>query len=315
MKKSAFIASALLLTSATEALAGAWIPTHYRCAYDQLSPDLGKGRLAWADKYRGLNPYGIATPNGRDPNYLSNSSARIIADSPDAPVIYPVYLDAAGVTAWTAGPGGPSTPAPYSTYDWSQYVNIPSTLKPKDVWNDGLCEAGCYTPNQKILFEDTNIEIALAQERGKANLLTLSADSTIGKLRLVPNPVLQYTMDKQPERQVILTFHMQSGGRLSVTTEHPLVTPEGIVRKARLMTVGDSLVKQDGTSDEIVAIDDDGWFGRAYNLKPVSTNLTENIIVAQGYLNGSGRYQSELVEELNRILLRETVPDAVIPRG
>lgn len=315
MKPSSIVAGALLLTSSAQAFAGAWIPTYYRCAYDQLTPDQGRGRLTWADKYRGANPYGVASSNGRDQAYLSNSSARTIAESPDSPVIYPVYLNADAVTAWTAGPGGPASPSPYNAYAPNQYINIPYSVKPKEVWNDGLCEAGCYTPDQKVLFEDGNMEISLAQKSGKADLLTLSADSTLDKLHLIRNPVLQYTMDKQAEHQKILTFHMHSGGRLSVTTEHPLVTTEGMVRKAKLLEVGESLVRRDGAADEIVSIDEQDWYGQAYNLKPVSTNLTENIVIAQGYLNGSGRYQSELVDELNRILLRESVPDAIVPRG
>lgn len=315
MKKSSFIAGVFVLTFTAQAFAGAWIPTYYRCTYDQLTPAQGKGRLAWADKYRGSNPYHITSPTGRDPSFLSNSSSRTIADSPDSPVIYPVYLDALGVTAWTAGPGGPTAAAAYASLPTDQYVNIDYTIKPKDVWNDGLCEAGCYTPNQKILFEDGETPIANAQQLGKTNLITLSADSMFGNLSLTANPVLHYTMDKQPMQQPILTFHMHSGGRLSVTTEHPLVNEQGMVRKAKLMAVGDHLVKQDGTPDEIVSIDEASWFGRVYNLKPVSTNLTENILVAQGYLNGSGRYQSEFLEELNRILLRDSVPTELIPGG
>lgn len=310
MRKSALIAGAIVLSLAANASAEVWIPTYFRCTHDQLNNAQGTGRLAWATKYRGSNPYNFMGGGGRDPRFLSSPNAKIIAESPGSPVIYPVYLDK-NDNPWTAGPGGPTSTS--GATPPSGYVNIDYSIKPVDTWNDGLCEAGCYTPDQQILFADKEVEIAKAEQIKKSNLVTLSAESVFGNLQLIPNPVLQYTMDQKPARQLILTFRMQSGGRLSVTTEHPLVTMEGSLRKAKLMEVGQSLVKPDGTPDEILSIEEDDWFGRVYNLKPVSTNLTENILVAQGYLNGSGRYQSEYVQELNRILLRETVPTELIP--
>ena len=36
-------------------------------------------------------------------------------------------------------------------------------------------------------------------------------------------------------------------------------------------------------------------------------------LVAQGFLNGSANFQSKFVEELNRVILRNTVPNDVIP--
>jgi hypothetical protein len=54
---------------------------------------------------------------------------------------------------------------------------------------------------------------------------------------------------------------------------------------------------------------------KVYNLRPATTDLMTNIIVAQGYLNGSARYQSEYLKYLNRVLIRQNIPAELIPRG
>jgi hypothetical protein len=55
-------------------------------------------------------------------------------------------------------------------------------------------------------------------------------------------------------------------------------------------------------------------FTKVYNLKPTTTDLTSNILVAQGYLSGSVRYQNEYIKYLNRVLLRHNIPSSVIAR-
>lgn len=311
MIRKLLVFSSLLTVVASQAAAAPWAPTHSRCTYDQLSVERGKARTDWAIRYRGINPYGLTTANGRDARYLSNANAITVNDT-TAVVIYPVYVDPTSVDLppWR-GPGAAGTATEATAT--ADIINLPYTIKPVQIQNDALCEAGCYTPNQKILFESGEVDIAKAQSGGRLDLLTLTPNSIFGKLALTKNPVLYYTMDPKPATQKILTFHMESGGQLSVTTEHPLVTSDGAVQKAKLFAVGDQLVKQDGSLDQIVNIDDDMWFGQVYNLKPVSTDLTSNILIAQGYLNGSGRFQSEFVDELNRVILRTNIPNELIP--
>lgn len=312
MTKKLLLFSALVTSIASQASATPWAPTHTRCTYDQLNTARGTARTVWASKYRGINPYGLATPNNRDTRYLSNLNSSTVDDTDFTKVaIYPVYVDptVADFPPWK-GPGATGTPT--EATPTADLVNLPYTVKPIQIQNDALCEAGCYTPNQKVLFETGEFEIAKAQSIGRTDLLTLAANSNFGKLTLAKNPVLYYTRDDKPASQKILTFRMESGGQVSVTTEHPLVTSLGAVQKSKLFAVGDNLVKQDGSLDQIVSIDEDMWFGQVYNLKPVSTDLTSNILIAQGYLNGSGRFQSEFVEELNRIILRTNVPDELL---
>jgi len=321
MRKTSLYACALIMGIGTNAGADPWIPTYYRCTFDQLDPSRAIGRFQWANRHSLANMYRVPDSRGnvarRDKGFLSEKYALEGQNTNEEgkTAVYPVYVDPTTLVDGEAkpwiGPGGPGTAS--ASLLGPELVNLDYTIKPRDILNDGLCEAGCYTPDQKVLFETEELPISVAQRLGRADLLTLSPDSTLGKIELIKNPVLHYTMDQKPAQQRILTFHTESGGKLSVTTEHPLVTRDGAIKRAKLFTLGEHLVRQDGSFDEIVDIEDAMWMGRVYNLKPVSTNLTANILVAQGFLNGSGRYQSEYVNELNRIILRDNVPDELIP--
>lgn len=299
-----------MLGAATQADA-AWAPSHYRCTFDQLDATRGEGRQKWAMKWAAANPYN--RPVVQDSRFWANvySTEAKEAQTLHNVWLYPVYVDPDdGYQPWK-GPGGVGT----GTNDFNavQLQNIDGKVKPIQVLQDGICEPGCYTPNQQVLFEQGPVEIATAQKLGLSDLMTLAPQSSFAKITLIKNSVLYYTLDQKPAPQQILTFLMASGGHLSVTTQHPLVTQLGSMKKAQDFLVGESLVKQDGQADEILSIQEQTWIGRVYNLKPTTTDLTSNILIAQGYLNGSGRFQSEYVEELNRVLIRNNVPDALIP--
>jgi len=312
MKKLTLFAAVGLSFYASPALA-TWAPSHYRCSFDQLDATRGEGRQKWAMKSADANPYN--RPGPRDNRFWANiytEEARTAKDNYGT-WLYPVYVDPDnGYEPWK-GPGAPGSP--YAGASASQIESLDPKLKAVQIIQDGICEPGCYTPDQRVLFADGPVEIGLAQKRGLTDLMTLSPQSAFGRIELIKNQVLYYTLDQKAAQQKILTFRMASGGHLSVTLEHPLVTSVGSLKKARELQIGEHLIKQDGNQDEIVEVEEQQWTGRAYNLKPITTDLTSNILVAQGYLNGSGRFQSEYVEELNRVILRQNVPDELIPRS
>ncbi|QRN93221.1 hypothetical protein JRI60_28935 [Archangium violaceum] len=96
-----------------------------------------------------------------------------------------------------------------------------------------------------------------------------------------------------------VTLHLRSGGRLLVSPAHPLVNQEGWMLRAGELSVGDSLMRTDGSLDEVLLIEP-GQDGEP------QTPL-------DGYLECPDTFQSERVEELNRLLLRGNVPDDLIP--
>ncbi|QRN93889.1 hypothetical protein JRI60_32645 [Archangium violaceum] len=303
-----------ILGIASQASAVTWAPSEYRCTFDQITnSSQAYGRQRWAQIQANKNLYQLAgkPKDSRfwSPVFTEDANTAYLTYQI---YIYPVYVDPrVNYDIWI-GPGAAGSQAQVTPSSWTltgeQLAQLGHLEKPADVLNDGVCEPGCYTPDQQVLFEAGEQSISAAQSIGRADLITLSPDATLDNLTYIANPVATYTLDKDPAKQEILDFHMESGGSLSVTEHHPLVTSEGAVSKAMDFIPGEYLVKQDGTLDKILAIERREWFGKVYNLRPVSRDLTSNILVAQGYLNGSIRYQSEYVEELNRIILRNNVP-------
>ncbi|WP_141593358.1 Hint domain-containing protein [Myxococcus sp. AB056] len=310
MKKTFLPTLAVAFGIATQATA-AWVPSHYRCAFDQLTSDQARGRQSWAKRWADADPYNIST--GKDQRFWATVYNQDAQDALNLynTHVYPVYVDPnTGYEPWR-GPGALGTDTAALTGNQIDALN--HLVKPVHIVMDGVCEPGCYTPDQKVLFQDGYVPIQKAQEAGTAELVTLSPDASFGNLRTMPNTVERYTLDRDAVQQDILVFRTRSGGSLSVTLEHPLVTAEGSMKKAKDFVAGEHLVRQDGTTDEITGIQQQAWFGKVYNLRPVTHDLTSNILVAEGYLNGSGRFQSEYVEELNRLILRVNVPDELIP--
>jgi hypothetical protein len=314
MKKSlSLCAITVTLGFATQASA-AWAPSNYRCAFDQITnQDQARGRQLWAKKWADADPYNISA--NKDQRFWASMFSQDALDSYNnyQTWLYPVYVDPNQGYDPVMGPGGAGSAT--STLTGDQILNLDYTFKPVQVLMDGVCEPGCYTPDQKVLFQSGAVPVEKAQQAGADDLITLSPESTLDAVQLINNTVERYTVDRDPVTQEVLHFRMASGGKLSVTLEHPLVTSQGSLRKAKEFIVGEHLVKQDGSLDEIVTIEKQSWYGKVYNLRPVSRDLTSNILVAEGYLNGSARFQSEYVEELNRLILRKNVPDDVIPQN
>jgi hypothetical protein len=214
--------------------------------------------------------------------------------------VYPGYVDpATGYGVWR-----PATAVTSAT---------PYTTKPPQVFMDGICMAGCYTPDQAVLFDNGAVPIEKAMASSLTGLTTLAPDATVDAISFITNTVGMYLADKVPAEQDILTFRTESGGEIKVTLEHPLVSENGTVRAARYFQAGETLLREDGSLDVIREIKQNKQLVKAYNLQPITTDKVSNILVAQGFLSGSLRYQHEWVEDVNREILRKNVPDEVIP--
>jgi hypothetical protein len=175
------------------------------------------------------------------------------------------------------------------------------------------CEASCYAPDQKLLFSDGEANIVEAMKQGREDLMTLSPDATLDSPALQKNTVYSYTSEIRDAEHVIYEINTASGGQLRLTSEHPVINSEGRLVKAESLVEGDELLKADGTPDKVVSVQKTTHFGKVYNVKPVSRDPVSNILVAQGYLVGSARFQNDDVEYMNRVLLFRSVPEQVMP--
>jgi hypothetical protein len=156
------------------------------------------------------------------------------------------------------------------------------------------------------------LKIKEAKDDVMSHVMVLRDYSTLDNLKLVAFPVESYTEEVHPNWQDILKFKTKSGGELRVTNNHPIVDSTGAVKTADKFTVGESLVHYLNGLDPIVSIKKERYFGKVYNLAPDTRNLLSNIVVAQGYLNGSSNFQNELEAFQNRSLLRRTIPSDLL---
>lgn len=178
----------------------------------------------------------------------------------------------------------------------------------------GFCVAGCYTPDQQISFASGDEPILSALDARRTGVKTLAPDSTLENVKLTTDDVASYSRDLHDSTQVTFEIRTRSGGYLRVTDKHPVLVGDGRMVEARTLKAGTKLVKADGSRDPIVSVTQTSYVGKVYNLKPAATNRVANILIAQGFLVGSSRFQNEDVDYVNRILLGRAIPTYVIPR-
>jgi hypothetical protein len=181
-------------------------------------------------------------------------------------------------------------------------------------WVAAYCESSCYTPDQSLRFSNGDVNIVEALQTSRNDLVTLSPDAALDAITTRTDKVFSYTMELRDATNPIVRVATASGGSLSVTTEHPVLTSKGRLVKAETLKVHDELLLADGTPDPIIHIERGTHFGRVYNIKPLSPEPVANILIAQGFLVGSARFQNDDVEYMNRILLFRAVPNDVMPK-
>jgi hypothetical protein len=250
------------------------------------------------------------------PVYVNNSNPTMpiwVGPGPNNTVT--AWNGTANVTVWNGTTKSQIAALDYGRFDAANNLPIGASNLPMGVAVDALCEAGCYSPEQEIRIGDTFVPVAEAHSSREATLTTLTPGSTIDSIHFMANRIARWTVDIAPAYQTIITLRMESGGQLRVTPEHPLLTSEGVMKRTVDLALGESLVQEDGSPDAIVSMVKSTEFTKVYNLRPTSTDLTSNILVAQGYLTGSARYQNEYLKYLNRVLFRHQIPLAIIPRA
>jgi hypothetical protein len=178
---------------------------------------------------------------------------------------------------------------------------------------NGYCEASCYGPDEQVLFSNGPVAIVDAVKALREDLMTLKSDSTLDNVKLQQGRTYSYTVETRDSEHTLYVIKTQSGGQLRVTNEHPIIQGEGRMVQAQTLKVGDDLVKADGTPDQIVSVEKASHFGKVYNLRPVSSDLVSNVLVAQGFLVGSSNFQNDDVNYINRIILYRGTPSALLP--
>ena len=129
---------------------------------------------------------------------------------------------------------------------------------------------------------------------------TLRSESNLHSRSLQATKVEQWVTEMMDSEHDILNFQIRSGGTLRLTPNHPIVTSDGMLKLAGDFKVGDDLVRLGGELDPIIGITEAKHFGKVYNVFVHSADPMKNVVITNGYLNGTAFYQNEGAKFMNR---------------
>jgi hypothetical protein len=200
---------------------------------------------------------------------------------------------------------------------WIAPVMASASCKvPSTVYIAAVCTASCATPEQMILSQADGGKMAYTpfvqnwQEKVKY-VATLQEQSSMNSKRVGRTEVDYWVTELLDGDHEILNFTTKSGGVLRLTPNHPVLTVNGTMKLAGDFKVGDSLVRLGGVADEIVSIEKTNYFGKVYNVFVKTNDLHRNIVVTNGYLNGTAYFQNDGKDHLNEALFRKTLTRGV----
>lgn len=285
---------------------GPWVTEKYcrdyvagRCAHDVLNTSQARGRYMWMKKCQNEIPAikeflaqfeNVKTSGG----YSISSTTR---------ALYPAFADAAVDKYWIA---------PKSESAGCQ--------APANVYVAAVCLSGCATPEMQILAEAERekklkyVPFVDALSQNFKYVATLQSNSSMSDKRVQKTSVQQWMTDIVESEHDIVEFEMKSGRVLRVTTNHPVLSEDGTMKAAMDFKVGEHLVELGGRLDQIVDLRNVKYFGKVYNVFVNSNALHKNVIVTNGYLNGTAYFQNEGVKDLNHAIFRQKMVKGVFER-
>jgi len=184
---------------------------------------------------------------------------------------------------------------------------------PKTAYVAAVCVSSCATPEQQILVQVENekkmkyVPFIDALVGKIKNVETLSSESRLETKTVSKTSVQQWVTELMDTEHEILVFKTKSGRSLRVTPNHPLLSSEGMMKTADQFTEKDSIVELGGDLDPILQIEKTKYTGKVYNLFVNSDEPLRNVVITNGFLNGTAFYQNEGAVNMNRSLLRSRV--------
>lgn len=170
----------------------------------------------------------------------------------------------------------------------------------------GTCYAGCYTPTQRVAFNGEYSPVPKAAESRRPTVTALARGSQQSSLRFGEQPIRAFVRGDTGEMEEdVFLLETSDGGRLEVTSEHPMVTDQGAIVRAKSLRVGDKILRSNGNTATLSRVTVSPFKGTVWNVQPVSHNKTENILDAEGFLTGSIRFQNEWASDNYRLSLRD----------
>lgn len=269
----------------------------YRCSQDPLSNDEAQGRYAWMQKCQDQVPM-----IKEFLQKMANVKYRGQGIGSQYEALYPTFMNRAT---------SPEKPwiAPVKQ---SGSCSIPDT-----VYIAAVCVSSCALPQEQILggmnasggVKYTSFIESLNQKFGY--VATLKEDSSMNSKAIEKTAVDQWVTELIDSNHEILVFTMKSGRQLNLTTNHPVLNDQGLMKLASEFKVGDNLVMLGGDLDPIVSLEKVNHFGKVYNVFVKSDEVHKNIVVTNGYLNGTAFFQNQGAMNMNRDLFRDRMTEGV----
>ncbi len=281
---------------------GPWIEEKYcrdyvahRCSQDSLSNSESYGRYKWMEKCRSQVPAIDEFMTMLDEtNKEANKNSRNV---------YPTFMNTA------------SKPEKPWIAPKSDKANCDV---PKTAYIAAVCLSSCATPEQEILAQAkanskmTRTPFQQALEGNYAFVGTLNSHSSMSSKELQKTKVEQWVTELIDSDHIIIEFRTASGGLLRMTPNHPIIADDGTMRLAENFKVGDNLVKLGGARDKITSMTPVHYFGKVYNVFVHSADPAQNVVVTQGYLNGTAFFQNEGATNLNRTIFRQNLSKGAV---
>lgn len=294
----------------TTAVPGEWVEERYckdlvahRCSQDSLDNNAANGRYKWLLKCRASVPAIDQFLKGFEA-YEKMTTFKMENLVLKGRIVYPTFMT----------PNGKPWIAPKNEND--------SCSVPDGVYVATVCLASCSTPEQLILAQGENggkgkLKYSSFLEAWNDNfkfVATLGSNSSMSSKQVQKTLVDQWVTELVDGNHEIYEFNMKSGGNLRLTPNHPILTSEGTMKLAGDWKVGDSMVKLGGERDQVVSIRKFNHFGKVYNVFVKSNALHKNIVVTNGYLNGTAFFQNDGAGHLNRRLFRGALVKGVLDK-
>lgn len=268
----------------------------YRCNGDSLSNTQAHGRYEWMVKCSSEVPM---LKEFLD-NFDNVKSGNISIDSTRS--LYPTFMD--------------SSKKPEKLWK-APTAKSGSCTVPKDVYIAAVCVSSCAIPQEQVLAQSNGagkmgpVEFVKALTEKYERISTMTKNSSLSDQKLKSSKVEQWVTELVDTEQPVLVFTMESGKTLSVTPNHPLLRKDGSMDTAEHFKAGEALVALGGGLDPIRSIESILYYGKVYNVFVKSSVPQENIIVTNGYLNGSAYFQNEGAGNMNKNLLRKKLTKGI----
>lgn len=182
---------------------------------------------------------------------------------------------------------------------------------PQTAYVAGVCVPSCAMPEEQIMALDTDKKLKYvsfidAWTKGLSHVATLTQPS-LKNNQVARTKVDTWVTEIEDADHEIVVFTMKSGRELKLTPNHPVVTKDGTLKLVEDFTVGEPLVLLGGELDPIVSIKRIAYHGKVYNVFVQSNAWHQNIVVTNGYLNGTAFFQNEGADLVNRQILRRNL--------